>query len=260
MTISSLSPADYYDNTASSSTKSKSSDPLQQVLTSLESDLASGDTTDAASTLSDILSKAPNATGGTTGTDSSSNSSSSTDPITKYLKEIKSAIASGDTSNAQSLVTSLQKYVTDNPPPMPPNGGSNSGGGSSTNGNPLEQALTSLSSDLSSGDTTDASTVLSDLISHTSHKSDSSSTDSTTTADSSSSTNSTSGSSNELTTYFKSILSALSSGDTTSAESLVTTLQNYLTANQPAPASGTYSADGSILSDTTTTNSISALA
>ena len=99
--------------------------------------------------------------------------------------------------------------------------------------------------------------VLSDILSHTSNNSG---TDSTAGADSASSSSSTSGSSNEFSTYLKSIETALGTGDTTTAESLVTSLQSYLAANQPAQASGTYSADGNVITGTTSTSSISALA
>jgi hypothetical protein len=66
------------------------------------------------------------------------------------------------------VVSSLQDYMTANPPPTPPDGGSNATSGFSTDGNPLEQAVTSLASDLKSGDTTSAASEVSDMIAHTS--------------------------------------------------------------------------------------------
>jgi ribosomal protein S20 len=235
MNVSSVSSTDYNSSTTSLSKKSAHSNPLQQAVTSLASDLKSGDTASAASEVSDILSN----------TDGSSNSSDTGNPITNYLKSLKAAIASGDTTGAQSLVSTLQDYKTANPPPTPPDGGSDATRGFSTDGNPLEQAVTSLASDLKSGDTTSAASEVSDMIAHTSKHSQSSGTDSSSSAD-------------DLNTYLKSLQTALAAGDTTGAQSLVASLQNHLSADQAANG-GTYSASGNYNS-TTGSNSISALA
>lgn len=253
MNVSNVSSTDYYSSAISSSPKSTKSNPLQKALESLENDLSSGDTTSASAELNDILSHAPNAASSTSSTDSSSDSTNPGDQITKYLKSIQSAIASGDTTSAQNALSSLQDYVTANPPPTPA-GGSNATGSSSANANPLQKALTSLESDLKSGDTTDATSLLSDIISHTSKKSGNSSADGNTA--------STSSSSDTFNTYLKSLKSALSSGDTTTAQSIVTSLQDYLAANQPSQSAsaGTYSADGDFNSTSASSSAISVLA
>jgi hypothetical protein len=242
MNVSSVSTTDYNSSTTSLSKKSAHSNPLQQAVTALASDLKSGDTASATSEVSDILSN----------TDGSSNSSDTGNPVTNYLKSLKAAIASGDTTGAQNIVSSLQDYMTANPPPTPPDGSNNSTSDTSTDDNPLQQALESLTSDLQSGDTTSAASELSDIISHTSNDSNSSS------ANSSSSTDSSSSTSDDLSSYLKSLKSALASGDTTSALNLVASLQNYLSANSAA-GGGTYAANGN-LNSTTGSSSISALA
>jgi len=253
MNISNVSTTDYYSTALSSSAKSAKSNPLQKALDSLASDLSSGDTASASTELDNILSHAPKASSSTSSTDGSSGNTNPGDQINKYLKSIQSAIASGDTAGAQSALSSLQSYVKANPPPTPP-GGSNATADGSATDNPLQKALTALSSDLTSGDTTDAASLLSDIISHTSKKSGTDSTDS--------STDSTSSSSNTFNTYLKSLKSALATGDTTGAQSIVSSLQDYLAANQPSQAAtvGTYSANGDFNSTTASSNSISALA
>jgi uncharacterized protein HemY len=250
MNVSNVSSTDYYSSAISSSTKSN---PLQKALQSLESDLESGDTTSASTEVNDLLSHAPKTSSSASAADSSSDTTNGGDQITQYLKSLKSAIASGDTTGAQSVLSKLQDYVAANPPPTPP-AGSNATGGSSANANPLQKALTSLESDLNSGDTTDATSLLSDIISHTSKNSGNSSTDS--------STASTSSSSDTFNKYLKSLKSALSSGDTTSAQSILSSLQDYLAANQPSQSAsaGTYSANGDINSTTASSSNISVLA
>jgi ribosomal protein S20 len=253
MNVSNVSSTDYYSGAISSSTKSTKSDPLQKALQSLESDLESGNTTSASTEVNDILSHAPKTSSSASPTDTSSGTTNSGDQITQYLKSLKSAITAGDTTSAQSVLSKLQDYVTANPPPTPPGGG-HAAGSSSANDNPLQKALKSLESDLNSGNTTDATSLLSDIISHTSKNSGNSSTDSNTA--------STSSSSDTFNTFLKSLKSALSSGDTTSAQSIVTSLQHYLAANQPSQAAsaGTYLANGDFNSTTANSSSISVLA
>ncbi|MDR3459337.1 MAG: hypothetical protein P4N60_18050 [Verrucomicrobiae bacterium] len=248
MNISNLSTTDYYSSAIGSSAKATKSNPLQKALASLASDLSSGDTTGAAAEVKDILAHAPKASSSTSATDSSSGTANPGEQITKYLKSIQSAITSGDTTSAQSALSSLQDYVTANPPPTPPRGGS------SATDNPLQKALNSLKSDLNSGDTTDATSLLSDIISHTSKKSGTAGTDS--------STASASNSSDTFNTYLKSLKSALASGDTSSAQSIVSSIQDYLAANQPpqAAGAGTYSTNGDFNSTNASSSSFSVLA
>jgi hypothetical protein len=117
--------------------------------------------------------------------------------------------------------------------------------------NPLQQAVKSLANNLKSGDTASAASEVSDIIAHTSKDSGSSRTDRSRSADGSSGAD-------DLNTYLKSLQTALAAGDTASAQSLVASLQNYLSANPPA-SGGTYSADGNYNS-VTGSNAISTLA
>jgi hypothetical protein len=245
MTISSLSSTGYYFGSANSAS-SQSGNPLQKALSSLENDLQSDDTTDASSVLSDLLAHGPKNATDSSATDGSS--SNPADQLTKYLKTIQKAISSGDTSGAQTALASLQNYISANPPPTPPNGGSSG----TDSDNPLQKALSSLASDLTSGDTTDASSVLSDIIAHT--------TNSGTSTSSMDSTSATTSSSDDFNAYLKSLSSAISSGDTSSAQSILTSFEKYLQANQPSSASGTYAANGDFTSTTSSGSSISALA
>lgn len=122
---------------------SDTSNPFEKALDSLESALNSGDTSTAQSVLSGILSHAPKAppaggqddssTSSSSTTDStSSTSTNSGDQIGSLLNQIKSDLASGDTSSAESAVTSLKDYLSQNAPPPPPFAGA---GIYSTDGN-----------------------------------------------------------------------------------------------------------------------------
>jgi len=254
MTISSLSSTGYYFGSANSS-RTKSGNPLQDALSSLETDLQSGDTSDASSVLSNLLSHGPKAASDSSTTDDSS--SNPADKVTNYLKTIQQAVSSGDTSGAQTALASLQDFMTSNPPPKPPNGGTSGTAGTDGN-NPLQKALSSLASDLTSGDTTDASSILSDIIAHTNKSAaTTSSTDSTDNTDSTSATTSFS---DDFSAYLKSLSSAISTGDTSSAQSILASFEKYLQANQPSAASGTYAANGDFTSTTSSGSSISALA
>jgi len=240
MNVSSLSSASYsYDQLAVSNKSStqrtrQGGNPMLEDLNSLQSALSSGDTSSAQSILSNILSHAPKSANASSDAGSTDTSSSNpADQITSYLKQIKSALSTGDTASAQSLVTSLKDYLAANPPPQPPDGGAGMTTGNQNASNPLEEALDSLESALSSGDTSTANSVLTEMLSHA-PKSDSTSTD---TAD-------------QFSSYLTRIQSALSSGDSSSAESYLTSLKEYLSANPPPPPPGvgTYAEDGSFSS------------
>jgi hypothetical protein len=251
MTISSLSSTGYYFGSANSS-RTKSGNPLQDALSSLETDLQSGDTSDASSVLSNLLSHGPKAASDSSTTDDSS--SNPADKVTNYLKTIQQAVSSGDTSGAQTALASLQDFMTSNPPPKPPNGGTSGTAGTDGN-NPLQKALSSLASDLTSGDTTDASSILSDIIAHTNK-----SAATTSSTDRTDSTSATTSFSDDFSAYLKSLSSAISTGDTSSAQSILASFEKYLQANQPSAASGTYAANGDFTSTTSSGSSISALA
>ncbi|MGA2747688.1 MAG: hypothetical protein ABSG59_02850 [Verrucomicrobiota bacterium] len=243
MTISNLSTLDYYSTAISSNAtnKSKQTNPLSNALSTVEEDLQSGNTTDASSVVSEILSNAPNST-------SDSSSSNPASEITDYLKTLQSAISSGDTSSAEGILSKLNNYLAANAPGQ----GAAGANGGAASGNPLGQALSTVEEDLQSGDTTDASSVVSEILSNaTNSTSDSSSsTDSTDSADSSNPAS-------EITDYLKTLQRAISSGDTSSAESILSKLNDYLAANaafQPTGA-GTYSSDGTVTAASTTTDS-----
>ena len=122
----------------------------------------------------------------------------------------------------------------------------------------MAKALDSLESALNSGDTSSAQSLLTDLLSH-SPDGGSSSSSSTTSSDAASSTDSTSSSDPgvKITNYLKKIQSAISSGKTSSAESLLSSLKDYLAANAPQqpPGMGTYSTDGNLSSSSSASSS-----
>ena len=119
----------------------------------------------------------------------------------------------------------------------------------SNKSNPLSNALSSLESDLKSGDTSDAASLLSNILSNAPASS----------AESSSSTDSSGSSSvgSQITSYLHSLQSALSSDNTTDATSILSDLKDYLNKNTPFQASnsGTYSADGTLASTSSSTAS-----
>jgi hypothetical protein len=106
-----------------------------------------------------------------------------------------------------------------------------------------------VGSDLQSGDTSDASTLISDVLS-----------DAPNSCSSSGSSTGSSGSSSvgsQITSYLQSLQSALSSDNTTDATSILSDLKDYLNKNTPFQASnsGTYSADGTLASTSSSTAS-----
>ena len=119
----------------------------------------------------------------------------------------------------------------------------------SNKSNPLSNALSSLENDLTSGDTSDATSLLSSLLSNAPSS----------TSDSSSSTDSSDSSSvgGAITSYLQSLQNALSSGDTTSAASVLSDLNDYLNQNTPFQTSnaGTYASDGTLTSASSSTAS-----
>lgn len=250
MNVSSLSSGGY-NYTPSDSTRSakrSNGNPFEKALESLQSALQSGDTSSAQTILSELLShqaKHASATG---------DSSESTNPLATSLKDLQSALESGDTTTAQSVISSLQTMAQNPPPPPPPTNGAG-------RSNPMEKALTSIQSSLSSGDITTAQSILSDLLSHSPKAQSAGSSD----TQNSSSTSSTTSSTSSLTSfeeYLKSIQSALSSGDTTGAENILSSLKDFLAANPPPapPGIGSYDTRGAFQQQTSGTSSLSALA
>ena len=239
MTISSISSSDYYSTLANTNTQSthRGRGGLSKALDSIESALTSGDTSTAQSILSDMLSRAPQSS-------SSTGNSSPADKITNALKQVQSALASGDTSSAQSALASLQDSLPSNRGAMGVGGTS---AGQTQSQDPLSDTLDSIESALSSGDTSTAQSLLSALLAHA-PKSSATETDSGST-----STDSSSGSNpaQKITSFLKELKSALASGDTSSAETVVSSLKDCLSSNPMRPPSGTsmYSTDGGIASD-----------
>jgi len=127
MTISNLSTLDYYSTAISSNAtnKSKQTNPLSNALSTVEEDLQSGNTTDASSVVSEILSNAPNST-------SDSSSSNPASEITDYLKTLQRAISSGDTSSAESILSKLNDYLAANAAFQPTGAGTYSSDGTVT--------------------------------------------------------------------------------------------------------------------------------
>ena len=262
MTISSVSSNNYYydatSTTLAGARKRSASDsnPMAKALDSLTSALNSGDTSAAQSVLKDILSHAPKAASSSSSSNSSDSSSSGAgDKISDFLKSLQTALSAGDTSEAQSIVSSLKDFMAANPPPKPPAGGVGAMSGTSESSNPMAKALDSLASALGSGDTPTAQNILTDILSHTPE----SSSDSAISSDSSS----ISSAGNKITDFLKSLKTALSAGDTSKAESLVSSLKDYMAANPPPepPGAGRYSTDGSFTAlSSTTASALSALA
>jgi hypothetical protein len=254
MTISNISSSDYYSSLQALSANSPfsrsagSANPLSDALDSLQSALSSGDTSTAQKVLSQIVARAPRADDASGSGDTDSGGSTSSNPgakIGSFLKQVQSALSSGDTSKAQSVISSLQDYMAANPPPQPPGGKSD---GVSAPTNPLDTALTSLEDALSSNDTSSAQKILSDLLAHAPKSADSG-TDSTNAANSSSSTD-------NISDFLKQLQSAMSSGETSKAEDLLSSLKDYLQKNPPPPppGAGTYSTDGGFTSSYSAAN------
>jgi hypothetical protein len=138
MNISSVSSNNYYYDTTSTTLagarrrSSSESNPMEKALDSLTSALNSGDISTAQSVLKDILSHAPQSSSDSATSAVSSNSSGAGDKITDFLKSLQSALSTGDTSGAQSIVSSLKDYMAANPPPAPPGAGRYSTDGSFT--------------------------------------------------------------------------------------------------------------------------------
>jgi hypothetical protein len=117
----------------------------------------------------------------------------------------------------------------------------------------MQQALTSLSAALQSGDTTTAKSVLADIMKHVPTGSDSASSSTSSATTGSSGTSAT----DNFSDLLQSLQSAVTSGDTSTASSLVSSLKEYLTENSPT-ASGvaTYSSGGTVSSNSSSTLSI----
>jgi hypothetical protein len=243
MTISSISSNDYYSGLTRTNTQnsSRGRGHLSKALDSLQNALDSGDTSTAQSVLSDLLSHAPQSS-------PAGGSSSPAEKITDTLKQIQSALASGDTSSAQSALTSLKDSLPKNRGPMGAGEAMPEGGAQPPD--PLSKALDSLQNALDSGDTSTAQSVLTNLLAHA-PKSSSTDTD-TTSTDSSTSSNP----ADKITGFFKQLKRALTSGDTSSAQSVVSSLKDYLASNPLRPPSsvGMYSTDGSLASGYSSSN------
>ena len=137
MTISNLSTLDYYSTAISSNAtnKSKQTNPLSNALSTVEEDLQSGDTTDASSVVSEILSNATNSTSDSSSSTDSTDSADSSNPaseITDYLKTLQSAISSGDTSSAEGILSKLNDYLAANAAFQPTGAGTYSSDGTVT--------------------------------------------------------------------------------------------------------------------------------
>ncbi|NVN92007.1 MAG: EF-hand domain-containing protein [Desulfuromonadales bacterium] len=87
----------------------------------------------------------------TSSSDSTSSDSSSSSTITSLLKTLSTALQSGNTTDANTALTSLEKLASSN---------SNSNSNSSSSDNPFLKDLQSIGSALSSGDTTGAQSIL----------------------------------------------------------------------------------------------------
>jgi hypothetical protein len=261
MTISSVSSNNYYYDTTSTTLAGarrrfpSDSNPMEKALNSLTSALKSGDISTAQSVLKDVLSHAPKSSSGSTGSGDSASSSSGGGKITEFLKSLQTALTAGDTTKAQSIVSSLKDYMAANPPPKPPGAAADTTNGTSESSNPMEKALDSLASALGSGDISTAQSVLKDILSHAPK----SSSDSTGSGDSTSS----SSGGDKITDFLKSLQTALTVGDTTKAQSIVSSLKDFMAANPPPqpPGAGRYSTDGDFTSiSSASTSALSALA
>lgn len=266
MNISGISTNDYYYNQLATNSTSGAkagthrSNPLTKALDSMQNALNSGDTATASSILSNILSRSPGSASSSGDTTSSTDGSSSNpaDKITSFLKQVQSALSSGDTATAQSAISSLEDYMASNQPPQPPASSTDSAGTASSSSNPLTNVLDSVASALSSGDTATAQNLVAELVAH-SPKSFSAGSDTGDSAGSSTSSASTTGSdpASTITNFFQKLQSALGSGDTSSAQSIVSSLKDYLAANPPGgpEGAGTYSSNGTLFSSSSSAQS-----
>lgn len=188
---------------------SQGSDPFQTDLKSLESAISSGDLSTAKSQYAAMLEKMKR-----------------NGQVPSDFAAIGTALDSGDLTAAAAALKTVEKNAASRTPP--PQGGAN----------PLKQDMDQLGSLLQSGDTTDAQTLFSSILSKLQGGSDASSdsTSSSTSSTSSASSGSSSTSSDSFTTYLDQLSQSLSSGDTSTALSAYDSLIAQLQAGDPGPS------------------------
>jgi Ca2+-binding EF-hand superfamily protein len=178
---SSQDPSSTGSTSSDSSTSSTSS--IDSLLKTLGTALQSGNTTDANTALT-ALEKLASSNSADSSSTSTSSTSSTDNPFLKDLQSIGSDLASGNTTDAQSVLASIQqKMHGHHGPPPPPDDSSSSSSTSSTktSSNQIFDAL-----DTNKDGTVSASELLAALSSKDSSSSDNSSSDTSSSSSSSS--------------------------------------------------------------------------
>jgi hypothetical protein len=139
-------------------------DSIKTDFSSLLEALQSGNVSSAQGIYSQLLQdikdvSSSKSTDSTTSTTSGSNASSN--PLMQDLNKLGDALSSGDLTSAQSILNNIMQHMQGAPPPPPDfNTSSNSG----NDNNSLVQDLSKLGDALSSGDTTSAQSIYSQLM------------------------------------------------------------------------------------------------
>ena len=161
---SSQDPSSTGSTSSDSSTSSTSS--IDSLLKTLGTALQSGNTTDANTALT-ALEKLASSNSADSSSTSTSSTSSTDNPFLKDLQSIGSDLASGNTTDAQSVLASIQQKIHGHHHGPPPSDDSSSTSSSSTDSttstSSIDSLLKTLSTALQSGNTTDANTALTSL-------------------------------------------------------------------------------------------------
>jgi hypothetical protein len=161
---SSQDPSSTGSISSDSSTSSTSS--IDSLLKTLGTALQSGNTTDANTALT-ALEKLASSNSADSSSTSTSSTSSTDNPFLKDLQSIGSDLASGNTTDAQSVLASIQQKIHGHHHGPPPSDNSSSTSSTSTDSttsaSSIDSLLKTLSTDLQSGNTSDANTALTSL-------------------------------------------------------------------------------------------------
>lgn len=180
---------------------------------------------------------------------STSSRSTNSNPLANDMSDLGDAISSGDLTGAQSILANIMQHMQGPPPPEA--GGSASAGEGS---NSLSSDLSNLGNALSSGDTSAAQTILEQIIANLQTTGTCSSDDE---SDSTSSTSGISSNSNPLAQDLSKLEDALSSGDTTGAQSIFANIMQHMQGPPPPPEAGGSTGTDSVTSVTSISRSSS---
>jgi hypothetical protein len=231
-----------------------SSNTIGADLSTLLKALESGNISTAQSSFSQLMEdvQSVSSTDDTSASTSSiSATSEDSNPLAKDMSDLEDAISSGDLTGAQSILANIMQHMQmQGPPPPPPVNESTS---TSENSDSLSSDLSELGDALSSGDTSGAQTILEQIIAKLQTTGTSSSDDEST---STSSTSGTSTDTNPLAQDLSKLEDALSSGDTTSAQSIFANIMQHMQGPPPPPPASESASTDSVAS-TSSSSSLS---